>query len=194
MSNVTMGTECFIAEGATVGQVESKDDGETIIGDNATIRSGSIIYPGVEVGADFRTGHDILVRSHTTIGDDVLVGTRTVIDGQATVGSHVSLQTGVYVPQRTAIGDNVFIGPHAVITNDSYPVRADSELERTTIEDHVSVGANATILPGVTVGRGSFVAAGAVVTDDVPPDTLAVGQPATHEPLPSELDGGNQLA
>lgn len=194
MSNVNMGTECFIAEEATVGQVESTGGGETVIGDNATIRSGTILYPGVEVGSDFTTGHDALVRSETTIGDDVLVGTRTVIDGKATIGSHVSLQTGAYVPQQTTIGDNVFVGPHAVITNDAYPVREQSELEGTVIEDHVSLGANTTVLPGVTVGEGSFVAGGAVVTEDVPPETLAVGAPATHRPLPPELDGGNQLA
>lgn len=194
MSNVTTGTECFIADDASVGRVQSQGNGETILGDNATIRSGTVIYPGVRVGADFRTGHDVLVRSHTTIGDDVLVGSRSVLDGETTVGSHVSIQTGAYLPKETSVGDHVFIGPHAVVTNDAYPVRSESDIVRTTIEDHVSLGANATILPGVTVGEGSFVAAGAVVTEDVPPGTLAVGTPARHKPLPSELDGGNEIA
>lgn len=197
MTNATTGTACFIAEDATVGRVESGENGErgeTVLGDGATVRSGSVIYPNVTAGDDFRTGHDVLVRAHTAIGDDVLVGTRVVIDGQVTIGSHVSLQTGAYIPPQTDIGDNVFVGPHAVITNDAYPIRAESDIESTTIEDHVSIGANATVLPGLTVGEGSFVAAGAVVTEDVPPETLAVGAPATHQPLPSELNGGNQLA
>lgn len=194
MTSISTGTDCFIAGDVTIAAVDSQGDGETTVGDNATIRSGTILYPGVHIGDDFRTGHDVLVRSQTTIGDDVLVGSRVVIDGRVSVGSHVSLQTGAYVPPETTIGDNVFVGPHAVVTNDAYPIRDESDIEGTTLDDHVSIGANATLLPGVTIGAGSFVAAGAVVTEDVPPETLAVGAPAQHRPLPSELNGGNNLA
>jgi acetyltransferase-like isoleucine patch superfamily enzyme len=88
----------------------------------------------------------------------------------------------------------VFLGPDAVLTNDSYPLRVDTDLEGATLGDDVSIGANATVLPGVTVGKGSFVAAGAVVTEDVPPHRLAVGVPAETRPLPEELDRGNVLA
>ena len=87
----------------------------------------------------------------------------------------------------------MFLGPCAVLTNDAYPIRTESELTGPTLEDHVSVGANATLLPGVTVGEGSFVAAGSVVTDDVPPETLAVGAPAEHRSLPDKLEGGNRI-
>ncbi|MFC7134028.1 MULTISPECIES: acyltransferase [Salinibaculum] len=194
MTSITTGTDCFIATDATVGDVESHGGGETVIGNNATIRSGTVVYPGVRIGDDFRTGHDVLVRSHTDIGDDVLAGSRVVIDGQVSIGSHVSLQTGAYLPPETTVGDNVFLGPHAVVTNDVYPIRSESDIRGTRLEDHVSIGANATVLPGLTVGEGSFVAAGAVVTEDVPPETLAVGAPATHRPLPAELDGGNHIA
>jgi acetyltransferase-like isoleucine patch superfamily enzyme len=163
------------------------------IGTNATVRSGTIIYDDVVVGDDFTTGHRALVREHTTIGDEVLVGTDAVIDGRTTVGSGVSLQTRAYVPAETTIGDDVFVGPAAVLTNDPYPVRADVDLVGPRLEDHASVGANATVLPDVTVGEGAFVAAGAVVTEDVPPETLAVGAPATHRDLPEELEGENLL-
>lgn len=169
------------------------DGDEPVIGADATIRSGSVIYDDVVVGDGFRTGHGVLVREETEIGDDVLVGTQTVIDGHSTIGSGVSLQSQVYVPSNTTIGDDVFVGPGAVLTNDPFPVRQDVELTGPTVEDHASIGANATVLPGVTVGRGAFVAAGAVVTKDVPPETLAVGCPATVEPLPDELDGKNQI-
>jgi len=93
--------------------------------------------------------------------------------------------------KNTTLGDRVFVGPNAVLTNDPAPLRRETDLEGPTLEDDASVGANATILPGVTVGAGAFVAAGAVVTEDVPPETLAIGVPARHEPLPEELDGGN---
>jgi acetyltransferase-like isoleucine patch superfamily enzyme len=169
-------------------------DGEPpVVGADATIRSGSIIYDDVVIGDRFQTGHGVLVREETSIGDDVLVGTHTVIDGYSTIGSGVSLQSRVYVPSNTTIGDDVFVGPGAVLTNDPFPVRQDAELVGPTVEDHASVGANATLLPGVTVGRGAFVAAGAVVTKDVPPGKLAVGCPATVEPLPEELTGDNQI-
>lgn len=183
-----------IARDATVGYSYDTGAGATTVGEDATVRSGSIIYADVRIGRGFVTGHNVLVREETHIGDDVAVGTNTVIDGNATIGSHVSLQTGVYVPPETTIHDHVFIGPHAVLTNDPYPIRVDEELRGPTIEDHVSIGANSTILPGVTIGEGSFVAAGSVVTRDVPPETLAVGVPAQHEPLPDELAGGNEIA
>ena len=190
---VSTETDIVVEPGATVGHEYADDAEPPEIGDGATIRRGTIIYCDVAIGEGFATGHDALVREATTIGDDVLVGTKTVIDGYSEIGSHVSMQTGVYVPSETTIGDNVFLGPHAVLTNDPYPIRQDVELTGPTIEAGASIGANATVLPGVTVGSNSFVAAGAVVIDDVPPDTLAAGVPATHRPLPDELQGGNTI-
>lgn len=178
---------------AEIGYAYDDDSNPPVIGDDSTVRAGTIIYDDVVIGDGFSTGHYAVVRELTEIGDDVLVGTNTVIDGRSTIGSNVSLQTGVYVPSHTEIGNNVFIGPHGVLTNDPYPIRQDVDLTGPTLEDHVSVGANATILPDVTVGRGSFVAAGAVVVDDVPENTLAVGAPATHEPLPAPLQEDNDI-
>lgn len=183
----------MIEEGAMVGNSYEKGSEPPVIGSDARIRAGTIIYDDVVIGDGFSTGHYGLVRELTEIGDDVLLGTQSVIDGRSTIGSHVSIQTGVYVPSQTEIGDSVFLGPHAVLTNDPYPIRQDVDLAGPTLEDHVSVGANATILPDVTVGEGAFVAAGAVVIDDVPPETLAVGAPASHEPLPTTLDADNDI-
>lgn len=188
------GNDANIDDGATVGYMYADDVPPTTLGARATVRQGTIVYAGVEIGDDFTTGHNALVREDTEIGDDVVVGTDSVIDGTTTIGSHVSIQTGVYIPTNTTIGSNVFLGPKATLTNDPYPVRKDVDLVGPTIEDGASVGANATILPGVTVGENAFVAAGAVVTEDVPADTLAVGAPAEHRPLPEELEGGNAIA
>ena len=192
MTEPRIGDDCAVDPDVTIGE----PGGASVeIGRDATIRSGTVVYPDVVIGEGFVTGHDALVREGTVIGDHVLVGTQAVVDGHSTIGSHVSMQTGVYVPTNTTIGDRVFLGPRAVLTNDPYPLRqpADpADLRGPTIEDDVSVGANATLLPGVTIGEGAFVAAGAVVTEDVPPETLAVGTPATHEPLPDHLAGGNE--
>lgn len=192
-----MSTEPRLGEGCEIGpdvSLGNPGDGPPPeIGRESTIRSGAIIYPNVRIGDRLTTGHDIVIREGTTVGDDVVVGTKTVIDGTSTIGSGVSMQTGVYVPRETTIGDDVFLGPHAVLTNDPYPIRREVDLVGPILEDGVSVGANATLLPGVAVGEGSFVAAGAVVTEDVPPNRLAVGTPAVHRPLPEPLQEDNQI-
>jgi predicted glycosyltransferase/acetyltransferase-like isoleucine patch superfamily enzyme len=185
-SRVDLGCDCEIAETAIA---DKGKHGTTQLGDCATIRGGTTIYTDVEIGDGFATGHNALIREQTTIGDNVLVGSHTTLDGNLEVGSRVSLQTGVYLPPATTLADDIFFGPHALVTNDPYPVRETSEIDGVTVETHASVGANVTLLPGVTVGRESFVAASAVVTEDVPPETLAVGTPASHEPLPPQLQG-----
>lgn len=194
MENVRLGAGSTVNKDVTLGYKYDDDAGETVIGADATVRSGSIIYANVRAGDGFTTGHNVLVREHTEFADDVLVGTNTVVDGETTVGSNVSLQSSVYVPQETEIGEDVFVGPGAVLTNDPYPVRQDVDLNGPTIGDSVSIGANATVLPGVSIGQGAFVAAGAVVCDDVPPQTLVAGVPAEPRPLPEQLDGPNRIA
>jgi len=181
---------CDVGEEPQIG--EFTEIGACTIGDQARVRSGTVIYDDVRIGDDFETGHHVLIREQTVIGDDVLVGTGVVIDGHTSIGSQVRIQTGAYVPTATTIGDRVFIGPHAVLTNDRYPLRETAELAGPMIADDVSIGANSTILPGVTVGQGAFVAAGAVVTKDVPEQTLAVGTPARTEALPPQLQGSNR--
>ena len=152
-----------------------------IIGDNAIIRPNTVIYCEVRIGKNFRTGHNVVIRENTIIGDDVLVGTNTVIDGETKIGSNVRIQSNVYIPRRTVVEDNVFIGPNAVLTNDRYP--PSSELKGPIIKRGAKIGANSTILPGVIVGEGALVAAGAVVTRDVPPGKLAIGVPARFRDL-----------
>lgn len=192
--NATIGADSTIQEGAQVGVEYDSDADAAMLGTNATVRTGTIIYADVAIGDDFSTGHNALVREQTVIGDSVLVGTQSVIDGYSEIGSHVSIQTGVYIPSHTTISDNVFLGPRCVLTNDPYPIRKDVDLAGPVIKDGASIGANATILPGVTVGENAFVAAGAVVTEDVPENTLAVGVPAEHQDLPANLDTTNTIA
>lgn len=187
MTDAAQDTDGGIHPDAVLGD----GDAHPTIGRDPTIRRDTIVYGDVQIGDRFTTGHGALVRENTVIGDDVLIGTHAVVDGNCRIGDGVMLQTGVYVPTNTTIGDRVFFGPHAVLTNDPYPIRRPTDLEGPTVEDDATIGANATVLPGVTVGERAFVAANAVVTRDVPPDTLAVGAPATHRPLPDELTGGN---
>jgi acetyltransferase-like isoleucine patch superfamily enzyme len=157
----------------------------TTIGRRALLRPGTVIYCDVVIGDDFQSGHNTLIREKTRIGDRTAIGTATVIDGSTSIGSDVSLQSMVYVPTNTAIGDHVFIGPNAVLTNDRYP--PSGSLAGPVIQDRAVIGANATILPGVCIGEGAFVAAGAIVTRDVPDNMMALGVPARMRDLPPEM-------
>ena len=91
----------------------------------------------------------------------------------------------VYIPTNTTIGNHVFIGPNAVLTNDRYP---PSEcLMGPIVKTGAAIGANATILPGVCIGEGALIAAGSIVTRDVPDYMMAVGTPARIKDLPDEI-------
>lgn len=184
-----LGTNVTIQPHAVVGLVYREDCGPARVGDHAIVRAFTIIYGDVTIGLGFKSGHHALIREHTRIGDYVLVGTASILDGHVTIGDFVSIQSQVYIPSHTTIGSYVFIGPNATLTNDKYPLRQreNMKLEGPIIEDHVTIGANATLLPGVRIGEGAMVAAGAVVTRDVPPWTLAVGTPARIQPLPDHL-------
>lgn len=190
-THVEIGANCRIDESAVVGRQYEGWSEPTVVGDEAVVRAKTVVYADVTTGDGLQTGHAAVVREHTALGDDVLIGTHAVVDGRSTLGSRANLQTGAYVPPGTTIEEDVFLGPNAVLTNDRYPLRTETDLAGPTVEADASIGANATVLPDVTVGRGAFVAAGAVVTEDVPPERLAVGAPATHEPLPPPLQGGN---
>lgn len=183
------GSDCDIHDDAELGIKYVDDAGDTTIGNGATIRSGTKIYCDVRIGDDLTTGHDALVREETTIGDNVVVGTNVVIEGHVTIGDGVKLETNVFVPTHTSIGNNVFIGPGAVLTNDKYPQRQRESYEPQgpVLADNVTIGANATVLPGVEIGEGAMIGAGSTVTDDVPAWHQVVGVPAKTEPLPEFL-------
>ena len=164
-----------------------------VLGKNILLRSNTVIYNDVNIGNDFKTGHNVVIRENTKIGDDVLIGTNTVIEGNCTIGSNVRIQSNVYIPTNSTIEDNVFIGPCACFTNDRYPVRVEYDLKGPKIRKGASVGANTTFLSNIEVGDGAIVAAGAVVTRNVPPFYLAIGTPAKIKPLPEHLRTPNIL-
>ncbi|VVB96523.1 2,3,4,5-tetrahydropyridine-2,6-dicarboxylate N-acetyltransferase [uncultured archaeon] len=204
----SIGRNAIIADGVCIGyptadilkkardsglELKDMDFKGAVIGDDAVIRSNSTIYMDVEIGNYLRTGHNILIREETRMGNRVLIGTNTIIDGRTKIGNNVSIQGNVYIPLNVSIEDNVFIGPCAVLANDKYPIRTKSDLKGPTLRKGASVGANATILPGVEIGEGAMVAAGALVTKDIPPWKLAIGFPARIKELPEELRTVNAI-
>jgi acetyltransferase-like isoleucine patch superfamily enzyme len=188
----TLGADAQIFEPVTLGfpsreNLKKAGFKGTTIGNYAIIRSGTIIYCDVEIGDNFSCGHHVLIREKTRIGNRVSIGTASIIEGRVTMGNDVNLQSMVYIPTDTTLGDNVFIGPNTVLTNDRYPPSRRDGLRGPTVSDGASVGANVTILPGVCIGEGSLIAAGAIVTRDVPPYKLAIGLPAKIRDLPDAM-------
>jgi len=122
------------------------------------------------------------------IGDGTKIGCFVEIKKNVKIGKNCKIEPFVFIPEGVTVGDGVFIGPHACFTNDKYPraVNPDGSLkrpedwicEKTYVENFVSIGAGAVILPGLRIGRNAMVAAGAVVTKDVLPDTVVAGNPA----------------
>ena len=188
-------TDCVVQPGAVVGWCYCEEpEGPFRCGIGCLVRSHSIIYADTSFGEDVRTGHFVLVREKTRVGSHVVIGSGSIIEGNTQIGDYVMIESQVFIPTHTTIGSFVFIGPNAVLTNDKYPLRRRDDYRPVgpTLEDHVTVGANATLLPGVRIGQGAMVAAGAVVTGDVPAWCLAVGVPARIKPLPEELREGNR--
>ncbi len=189
-----LGKNYQIQENVILGLKYRDNCQKASIGNNAVIRAFTIIYADVVIGDDFKTGHNVLIREMTKFGNKIVIGTGTVIDGYTEVGDRVKIESLVYIPTHTKIGSDVFIGPNVTLTNDKYPQRLREQYEPKgpIIEDSVSIGANSTILPGVRVGEGSFIAAGSVVTKDIPPWSLVKGVPGKIYPLPEKLRERNK--
>lgn len=156
------------------------------VGKNPTIRSGTVIYEAVTIGDDFKTGHNVLIREKTYIGNNVSIGSGTIIDGHTKIANNVNVQSLVYMPKYMDIRKDVFIGPRVTFTNDMYPPSPDA-MATTVVESRAVIGAGAVILPGLTIGELSFVAAGALVTHDVPERMMAIGSPARFVDLPETM-------
>lgn len=198
--NSKIGKGTFIGNNVEIGyptaselKYEKEKIKGAIIGENCTLRDFGVIYSQSTLGNNIRTGHYYLVREETIIGDNTLIGTGVIIDNKSKIGKNVSLQSGVYIPTNTIIEDKVFLGPRVVLTNDKYPVRIKQELKGAIIKKSASIGANATILPGITIGEGALIGANSVITKDVPDWHLAYGNPAKFKKLKKELRVENKL-
>ena len=153
---------------------------ELIIGDNAVIRSHSVIYAGNRIGDDFQTGHGVLVRESNTFGNNVSVGSHTTIERQNQIGNHVRIHSNCFVPEFVIIEDNVWIGPAVAILNVLHPPCPEFEscAKSVRIKKNAKIGGHVTIGPRVTIGQNSLIGMGSVVTTDIPDNVLAYGNPA----------------
>jgi len=142
------------------------------------IHKTAIIDHAVEIGSGSKIWHFAHIREQARLGHNVTIGKNSFIDTNVHIGHNVKIQNFVSVYQGVTIKNNVFVGPHVAFTNDLHPrATGDWQLLKTTIEEGASIGANATILCGITLGKYCLIAAGAVVTKSVPSHALVAGNP-----------------
>lgn len=153
-----------------------------------TIHATADVAESAAIGAGTRIWHQAQVREGAVLGEECTVGKSAYIDHNVQIGSRVKIQNRASLYCPLTLEDGVFVGPHAVFTNDRLPraitpdgalkSESDWDVSPTTVRYGASVGAGAIILPGITIGRFALVAAGAVVTRDVPDHGLVIGSPA----------------
>jgi UDP-2-acetamido-3-amino-2,3-dideoxy-glucuronate N-acetyltransferase len=152
------------------------------VSDPPFVHPTAIVEAGADVGTGTKIWHHAHVREGAIVGRGCVLGKNVFVDAGAVVGDRVKLQNNVSVYTGVTIGDDVFVGPAATFTNDLVP-RAFNEhwsVTPTDVGDGASIGANATIVCGVQLGRLSMVAAGATVTRSVADHQLVAGTPARH--------------
>jgi acetyltransferase-like isoleucine patch superfamily enzyme len=179
---LTIGRNQDIDPLAVIGEVTVRKIKDKIlkIGENAVIRSGSIIYEGTSIGNNFNTGHYVIVREENKIGNNVSIWNHSIIDYGCKVGNNVKIHSQVYVTQFTIIEDNVFLAPGVITGNDLHPGCEKSRecLRGPIIKKGAQIGLNVTLLPYITIGERALIGAGSVVTRDIPPGKVAYGNPA----------------
>lgn len=144
------------------------------------------VSPDAKLGRNVKIWHFSYVGSNTEIGDNVSIGSLTHIDYNVKIGENTRIEGSVYIPPLTIIGKNVFVGPAAAFTNDPYPT--SPRMSGVIVEDGAIIGGRAVIKPGIRVGKNSVVAMAAVVTRDVPSDSVVIGHPARIKYSRSEYD------
>jgi UDP-2-acetamido-3-amino-2,3-dideoxy-glucuronate N-acetyltransferase len=151
------------------------------LGDGVVVGAGAIVLAGARVGDGAIVGDQSFVRERAVVGPGTVVGRGSAVDNDVTIGARVRLQTNVYVTAFSEIEDDVFLGPGVCLTNDHTMSRhgPDYELRGARLRRACRVGGAAVLLPGVEIGEEAFVAAGAVVTRDVPARAVVMGVPAT---------------
>lgn len=181
--NVEIGAGTLVDEPCIIGNPpRGCKAGEKLlkIGANSHIRPFTTIYAGSIIGDNFQTGQCVSIREDNIIGNNVSIGTNSVLEFGNKIGDYSRIHTGCFM-ELTTIGRYVFIGPNVVFTDDPHPMGCPKYREckgGAIVEDYARIGANSTILPGVRIGRNSLIGAGSVVVNDIPENSVAVGNPA----------------
>jgi acetyltransferase-like isoleucine patch superfamily enzyme len=198
---VLFGANVVVEDGTRIGEASVVEDGVLLgkvprlarnssaprdapgplrLGARVTVCAGAVLYAGAVIGDEAIVGDQAQVRERSIVGPSTVIGRGSAIDNDVTIGARVKVQTNVYVTAFTVVEDDVFLGPGVSTTNDDTMSRhaKDYALRGATFRRACRVGGSAVLVPGVEVGEEAFVAAGSVVTRDVPPRAFVMGVPA----------------
>jgi acetyltransferase-like isoleucine patch superfamily enzyme len=151
------------------------------IGDGTIVSTGAVVFAGAKVGARVILGDQSCVRERVLVGDDVVIGRGSLVENDTTIGAMTKIQADAYITAYSTLEEHVFLAPCVVTTNDNFMGRTERRhelIKGPTIRRGARIGGGAILLPGVEVGEEAFVGAGAVVTRDVEPRMIVVGNPA----------------
>lgn len=187
-AHTTIGAGCTIEDGALLGKrprlakrsASHGDVGALSLAAGVTVCSGAVVFAGAQLGDDAIVGDQAFVRERSSVGPGSVIGRGSVVDNDVIVGARVRVQTNVYLTAFTIVEDDVFVGPGVVTTNDDSMGRhaPGAPLSGAVLRRACRIGGAAVLTPGVQVGEEAFVAAGALVTSDVPAKAVVMGAPA----------------
>lgn len=187
--NVELGYNVQVGEHAVIGRLlkptsamvrKTNLKGKVTIADNVSISAHTVIYTGVEIGSNSLIGDHTSILSNVKIGKEVLISRHVTINSDVTIGDNSRIMDNTHITGRTIIGENVFISVGVSMANDSLFGKNgfNDEVQGPIIEDFVSIGVGVTILPSIKIGKGSIIAAGTIVKENVPENVIYGGNPA----------------
>jgi acetyltransferase-like isoleucine patch superfamily enzyme len=151
------------------------------LGDGTIVSTGAVVFAGARVGARVILGDQSCVRERVSVGDDVVIGRGSLVENDTTIGAMTKIQAEAYITAYSTLEEHVFIAPCVVTTNDNFMGRTEKRhelIKGPTIRRGARIGGGAILLPGIEIGEEAYVGAGAVVTKNVEPRMLVVGNPA----------------
>jgi acetyltransferase-like isoleucine patch superfamily enzyme len=200
-SGVHIGDGSIILDGAILGKCPAKaglsaTTGEAVelpplvLGKSVTVGACCVIYRGAEIGNSVFFGDCATVREDVTIGELTIIGRGATVENKTTIGKRCKIESNAYITAMSTVEDYCFVAPCVAFSNDNYLGRTEERKKHfagPVLRKGARIGANATLLPGVEIGKDALVAAGAVVTKNVPSEMVVAGCPAKEmKPVPEE--------
>jgi acetyltransferase-like isoleucine patch superfamily enzyme len=196
-TNVILGENCEKDPSVIIGYPTARAiaSQRLTLGANAHLRSGTVIYLGTTIGAKFESGHNVVIREENLIGDNVCVWSNSIVDYGCRIGSRVRIHSAVYIAQGTVIEDDVFLAPGVMIANEKYPGQPwCTHWDPVVIKRGAQIGANVTLLPGVTIGENALIGSGSVISRDIPAGMCAYGNPGRPKGYVRDLAPQTELS